>query len=271
MLEKSPLLEKRRTIPDSRGRRSSRREAEQPAEISDSKGLYLQNARWRSEQREENKWHRAVSSGEEIVTKLPTNFFILHTMAGNLAQNGWVSQVKEVAISSQEVEGNLEKFDLFQFAKTLPKEGRKLVIEFLRRLKDKDISNSALHAVHEAFIEASGLQEKGDEAGKGNISVESFLVRAHRLDKQGQAFAALDLIYDSVDENLRMGKFQQLDSILAQEQIADLSVDLLLGILTATLPARSQLPSRQKIFEKIKNTLIVRGEYEDGLLVGLEG
>lgn len=49
------------------------------------------------------------------------------------------------------------------------------------------------------------------------------------------------------------------------------SVDVLLGILTATLPASSRLASRSKLFGQIAETLEKRGEYEEGLLTGLEG
>jgi hypothetical protein len=87
----------------------------------------------------------------------------------------------------------------------------------------------------------------------------------------GKTSAALDLIYDSVDDLLRKGNFDQLDSMLAAFPIAELSVDMLLGILTATLPAKSRLPSRGKLFKEIEKTLKERNELEEGLLTGLEG
>src|SRR6266436_6087207 len=73
---------------------------------------------------------------------------------------------------------------------------------------------------------------------------ETFVSRAHRLDTARHHNAALDLIYDSMDEMMRKGEFDSLNSLLANINVADLSVDLLLGLLTATLPAKSRLPSR---------------------------
>ncbi|MBI3463237.1 MAG: hypothetical protein HY000_09285 [Planctomycetes bacterium] len=103
-----------------------------------------------------------------------------------------------------------------------------------------------------------------------HMAPEPFLIRAHRLDQRGRTDAALDLIYDSVDEFLRTSEFERLDLILANVAVAKLSVDILLGILTATLPAKSRLPSRAKLFKCIEQELKTRGRYEQGLLIGLE-
>lgn len=100
---------------------------------------------------------------------------------------------------------------------------------------------------------------------------ETFVQRARRLDKGGHTDAALDLLYDSIDELMRNKGLPQLDSTLANLRVSDLSVDMLLGILTATLPARSHLPSRATLFNEIEKALRGRGEYEEGLLTGLEG
>lgn len=98
----------------------------------------------------------------------------------------------------------------------------------------------------------------------------TFLGRAQRLDGLGQIDAALDLIYDSIDEILRHGQFSKLDSLLEQTLIEDQSTDLLLGLLTSTLPARSKLSSRKKFFSEVEVCLENREELEDGLLTGLE-
>jgi hypothetical protein len=99
---------------------------------------------------------------------------------------------------------------------------------------------------------------------------ESFVRRARRLDAQQQTDAALDLIYDSVDELLRSNRFSELDAIIARVAADDCSTDVLLGLLTATLPARSKLPSRKHFFRAVNRSLKTRPEYEDGLLAGLE-
>ena len=79
----------------------------------------------------------------------------------------------------------------------------------------------------------------------------------------------LDLIYSESERLMRDSKFAELDSVLAMLNPSILSVDIMLGYLTATLPAKSKLPSRVKFFEDCKAEIIRRGEYENGLLVGL--
>ncbi len=90
-------------------------------------------------------------------------------------------------------------------------------------------------AKNRASVETAGLENLPGTASGG---VESFVARAHRLSKNGHTTAALDLIYDCTDEMMSKGRFSQLDSVLSDIAICDLSVDLLLGVLTATLPGR---------------------------------
>ena len=94
--------------------------------------------------------------------------------------------------------------------------------------------------------------------------------RAARLEKMGHTDFALDLLYDTVDELLRGQEFPRLDSILAHLEPQRYSVDILLGILTATLPARSRLPSRPNLVRESERLLRDRGDYEHGLLAGLQ-
>jgi hypothetical protein len=99
----------------------------------------------------------------------------------------------------------------------------------------------------------------------------SFLSGANRLDKQGRTDSALDLVYDAIDDLLRRGDYPRLDHVLTEVPVADYSVDLLLGILTATLPGKSRLPSRSGFFGEVERALKARGEYDPALLTGLEG
>ena len=77
------------------------------------------------------------------------------------------------------------------------------------------------------------------------------------------------MIYDGVDELLRRGDFSQLDEHLAHLDVAALSTTLLIGVLTATLPAKGRLPARAPLFLTVEKTIRDRGEYEDGMLTGL--
>lgn len=79
----------------------------------------------------------------------------------------------------------------------------------------------------------------------------------------------LDLIYDFMDDLMRKGEFEALDLYLAGIDSRNLSIETMLAMLTAILPARNCLPSRKALFQKIE-MVKDRRELEDGLLVGLE-
>lgn len=57
----------------------------------------------------------------------------------------------------------------------------------------------------------------------------------------------LDIIYDSIDELLSAGKYTTIDMILRHWNHND-EPDFLVGILTITLAAKSQLPSRAILY-----------------------
>jgi hypothetical protein len=98
----------------------------------------------------------------------------------------------------------------------------------------------------------------------------SFLEHARRLDASGQTDFALDIIFDQIDEMLLAGQFDRANQLLIDTAIDEYSVELLLGILTATLPAKDRLPERAEFFRRVEETLRSRGELKDGLLVGLD-
>jgi hypothetical protein len=102
------------------------------------------------------------------------------------------------------------------------------------------------------------------------VARSSFLDRARRLGNVGQTDAALDIIFDQIDELLLSRDFARVDELLSTTLANDLSADLLLGILTATLPAKSHLVQRTTFYEQVEAALRERGELEDDLLVGLE-
>lgn len=130
----------------------------------------------------------------------------------------------------------------------------------------------------ESEVVAEGLRllrervavESGTRANERGEAAKSFIERANELDRRGRTDAALDLLYDSVDATIRQGRFAELDALLVGLCPADHSVDLLLGILTATLPARERLKSRKGFYRDVECTLTARGELDEGLLAGLE-
>lgn len=80
----------------------------------------------------------------------------------------------------------------------------------------------------------------------------------------------LDRIYDSVDKLMKTGQFSALDKLLARVEVKSASVDILLGYLTATLPAKKSLLGRSYFFDQVRLELIKLDEDPVALLKGLE-
>jgi hypothetical protein len=147
---------------------------------------------------------------------------------------------------------------------------RKPPKEVFARMRGKAVHEPfgiAWKAAHPNFRKGFALTKR---LSQGALVHETLAWRAQRLVRMGRIEPALDLIYDAADHMMRKGEFAQLDSVLANVRVSDLSVDILLAILTATLPAKSRLPSRTRFFNEIEKSLRDRDEYEDGLLTGLE-
>lgn len=102
-----------------------------------------------------------------------------------------------------------------------------------------------------------------------NRLVSDFIRRAKDFEKAGHSDLALDIIYDEIDDLLRARRFALCTSILDGTDTAQCSADILLALLTATLPAKSELPTRLLFFQRVERELGQRHECEEGLLDGL--
>jgi hypothetical protein len=80
----------------------------------------------------------------------------------------------------------------------------------------------------------------------------------------------LDAIYNNIDDMLLAGKFSTVDNLLISTDCDKHSVDMLLALLTITYAARQHLPHRQEFYTMVEKSIRDRGEWEDGLLYGLE-
>ncbi len=98
----------------------------------------------------------------------------------------------------------------------------------------------------------------------------NFVEMANRLAEQSRVDAALDLIFARVDEAFQRGDFSDCDHLLQHLTVGDFDTDVLLGLLTATLPGRSLLPSRPDFYSRTEAEIHRRGEMELGLLTGLD-
>lgn len=105
---------------------------------------------------------------------------------------------------------------------------------------------------------------------KPSTDPSNFIARAASLESLGSYDAALDLIYDSVDRLLREAQFALCASLLAEVAVSKCSVDVLLGMLVATLPARTRISTRAAFLNRVRSELLRRDEDVDSLLRGLE-
>ncbi|MDR3402513.1 MAG: hypothetical protein P4L99_08445 [Chthoniobacter sp.] len=98
----------------------------------------------------------------------------------------------------------------------------------------------------------------------------AFLEQARHLESHGYIDRALDAVYAHFDTLLRAHNYSRVDELLNSVEPKDYGIDLLLGFLTITLPARRWLKSRSALFEKTEKNLRSRKEWEENLLAGLE-
>lgn len=122
--------------------------------------------------------------------------------------------------------------------------------------------------IYAAFEMVSSGYAKNSSA---ESSKHGFLSSANQLASHGYIDSGIDVVYDAVDEMLRHGEFPRVDAILTETQPKEYSIDIMLALLTSTLPASSRLPSRRAFYRRFETWLRTTGEYEDGLLTGLEG
>jgi hypothetical protein len=94
--------------------------------------------------------------------------------------------------------------------------------------------------------------------------------RAIELEGQGKREESLDAIFDGLDELLLNGKFEQCAAILSLLPVQRLSNAQLLTVLTASLPARNKLSTREALVDRVKALLKARGADVARLMVGLD-
>lgn len=127
-------------------------------------------------------------------------------------------------------------------------------------------------AVYKSLIAASVASAKpiGEEEGETkHPEFSALLDKARELIATGEVDRGLDVIYTAVDDILWSGDYSNLNSTFGTINVAASPLDFLLGILTASLPVRTRLSLRSRFFETVKDVLVERDEYEEGLLDGL--
>ena len=98
---------------------------------------------------------------------------------------------------------------------------------------------------------------------------EPFVSTAQYLASSGNIDSALDIIYKNIDQLFKEGAFSRVNAIFKTMPPVALSVDIILGLLTASLPARRRLADREEFAKEAERVLHDRGEWERNLFVGL--
>lgn len=90
-----------------------------------------------------------------------------------------------------------------------------------------------------------------------------------RTDASELTDGELDAIHANVEHMMRSGQIAELDAYIAAIPVTTSPIDALLGVLTASLPVRSRLPSRALFVECVAAELLKSGEPSGELLDGL--
>ena len=118
-------------------------------------------------------------------------------------------------------------------------------------------------------------REAGEAASKmacamGLRHQQELVKDAERFIEKGQVDAALDLIYSTVDRMLKAQKLSEVDAILTATPFRSTSLEILISLLTVTLPVRIKLPSRPKFFRAVEEVAREDSRWSSSQLVGLE-
>lgn len=103
----------------------------------------------------------------------------------------------------------------------------------------------------------------------GTIEI-GFLRNAVTLEREGDLRGSLGIIYRRVDEFARESMLEALDEEISSVPAEEIGTDVLLGLLTATLPVKRKLASRPQLFKATLKLMKARGHFERGILDGLE-
>ncbi len=124
-----------------------------------------------------------------------------------------------------------------------------------------DMSASGSHSEGRAGALSMGFGSRAAHAG--------LVERARTLERLGDSAAALDLVYDCIDDLLYADQFSLVACYLLEVDVGSCSVDILLALLTSTLPAKRKIGARAEFTRRIESELQRRGEDVTGLLAGL--
>jgi hypothetical protein len=80
---------------------------------------------------------------------------------------------------------------------------------------------------------------------------------------------SVDRLFKEINDMLLDGYFGCVDEIMSELHIANTPVTILLGILTITLGAKSELSTRTTFYKNVKMYLMDTNQLSEGILQGL--
>jgi hypothetical protein len=98
----------------------------------------------------------------------------------------------------------------------------------------------------------------------------SVLAKCISFELQSRTGEATDLLTEQIDNTLLEGEFDLVNDFLREIKVDDCSTDILLTILTATLPASSELFERNVFVSRVRAEFESRCEPVESLMGGLE-
>lgn len=85
--------------------------------------------------------------------------------------------------------------------------------------------------------------------------ISKVIIRAKEEEEKGNVNEAIKMIYDSFNDMLNEGKFDEIDNFFFGRSPYYFSTNLILAILTVTLPAKAKLKRRGDFFTLAKRYL----------------
>ncbi len=125
------------------------------------------------------------------------------------------------------------------------------------RLIDSDLSNDIDKMIkfikqpaEEALI--SDYKKINEEEKNSSFSYERLTIILNysvRLEINGQIDKALDLVFENIDNYLKNNKFNTINNKLKEIDVKNYTPNVLLTLVTATIPAQNKLPDWNKFVE----------------------
>ena len=98
-----------------------------------------------------------------------------------------------------------------------------------------------------------------------------FWSQIYTMVQSGKSEEVTDLIWKTIDDYLLDGKFSECNVLLMEANLEKLNTQVLIDLLTATLPAKNKLSYRPKLLYLVVRYLMDRNSTErvDNLMKGL--